>query len=78
MHDHCRSVGEIATNFHAVTLKLKSVLDGCGDLVSEDGMYAEQQESAFASGTTGLESSEPGEQRLVSALPVAAQPADTV
>ena len=37
----CRQVGEVATNYHAVSLKIKSVLDStnaeCGDEVADEG-----------------------------------------
>ena len=41
-------MGNIATNFHAVSLRLKSVLDGCGQ-EADDEPYREQQGSALVS-----------------------------
>ena len=45
---HARNVGSIATNFHSVSLRLKSMLDGDG-IGGADEPYCEQQDSAMFS-----------------------------
>ena len=46
MHAPVRRVGNIATNFHAVTLSLKSVMDG-NDMDQAEEPHYEQQASAM-------------------------------
>ena len=49
----CRAVGDVATNYHAVSLHIKSVLDGCGD-DDNDQACGEEQASALPSYNTSV------------------------